>query len=90
MFTAVILSFWLLSILQIQDDDMSNIEDLDVHTTQQRNKNNEFTFPVEGSSLERLSHPTAAASQEVLLSMITFTKIFNVDMENLGICSLNQ
>ncbi|XP_031742161.1 serine/threonine-protein kinase BLUS1 isoform X4 [Cucumis sativus] len=48
----------------IQDDDMSNIEDLDVHTTQQRNKNNEFTFPVEGSSLERLSHPTAAASQE--------------------------
>ncbi|XP_038891117.1 serine/threonine-protein kinase BLUS1 isoform X3 [Benincasa hispida] len=48
----------------IQDDDMSNVEDLDVHTTQQRNKNNEFTFPVEGSSLETLNYPTAAASQE--------------------------
>ncbi|XP_022939013.1 serine/threonine-protein kinase BLUS1-like isoform X2 [Cucurbita moschata] len=48
----------------IQDDDMSNIENLDVHTTKQRNQNNDFSFPVEGSSLERLNHPTAAASQE--------------------------
>ncbi|XP_022133673.1 serine/threonine-protein kinase BLUS1 isoform X3 [Momordica charantia] len=48
----------------IQDDDMSNIEDLDVHTTKQRNKNNDFSFPVEGSSLEKPNHLTAAASQE--------------------------
>ncbi|XP_022958687.1 serine/threonine-protein kinase BLUS1-like isoform X2 [Cucurbita moschata] len=48
----------------IQDDDMSNMEDLDVHTTMQRNKNNDFSFPVEGSSLESPNHRSAAASQE--------------------------
>ncbi|XP_022990041.1 serine/threonine-protein kinase BLUS1-like isoform X2 [Cucurbita maxima] len=48
----------------IQDDDMSNMEDQDVHTTMQRNKNNDFSFPVEGSSLESPNHRTAAASQE--------------------------
>ncbi|XP_023534078.1 serine/threonine-protein kinase OSR1-like isoform X2 [Cucurbita pepo subsp. pepo] len=48
----------------IQDDDMSNMEDLDVHTTTQRNKKNDFSFPVEGSSLGSPNHRTAAASQE--------------------------
>lgn len=77
-----------MSFLQIQDDDMSNIEDLDVHTTKQRNKNNnDFSFPIEGSSLERPNHLTAAASQEVLLPMNSkpsLLKSFIVDMEKLA------
>ena len=71
--------------MQIQDDDMSNMEDLDVHTTTQRNKKNDFSFPVEGSSLGSPNHRTAAASQEVLLSVITFTKIFIIDVEKLAL-----